>query len=141
MDDLENDNDDNTYVRAAVNFSRNNYYRGITVAEIAEHVSVNRSYLYKLFEQTFGMSPKEFLTRFQVSRAKELLTWSDITIESVAWSCGYKDALAFSKVFKKMMGVSPTTYRKEHLVRIAKLDPGNENKEVIERMMRINETF
>lgn len=141
MDDLENDNDDNTYVRAAVNFIRNNYYRGITVAEIAEHVSVNRSYLYKLFEQTFGMSPKEFLTRFQISRAKELLTWSDITIESVAWSCGYKDALAFSKVFKKMMGVSPTTYRKEHLVRIAKLDPGNENKEVIEKMMRVNETF
>lgn len=117
--------DDNSYVREAVNFIRNAYYRGITVSEIAEHVSVNRSYLYKLFEETFGMSPKEFLTRFQISRAKELLTWSDISIESVAWSCGYKDSLAFSKVFKKMMGVSPTAYRKNHLKRIEQINSKN----------------
>ena len=106
--------EDNRYVKEAVYFIRNNYFRGITVADIAEHVSVNRSYLYKLFETTFQMSPKEFLTKFQISRAKELLSWSDISIESVARSCGYKDALAFSKVFKKTIGVSPTEYRKNH---------------------------
>lgn len=137
VDTVANEGEDNLYVREAVNFIRNNYYRGITVAEIAEHVSVNRSYLYKLFETTFGMSPKEFLTRFQVSRAKELLTWSDISIEGVAWSCGYKDSLAFSKVFRKVIGVSPTTYRKGHLMRLEKYNPGNEDPEVIEKMMRI----
>lgn len=139
--DVEEESDDNKYVKEAVNFIRNTYYRGITVAEIAEHVSVNRSYLYKLFQETFGMSPKEFLTRFQISRAKELLTWSDITIESVAWSCGYKDALAFSKVFKKMMGVSPTAYRKAHLQNLEQINPGNEDLEVIEKMLRVQETF
>lgn len=139
--DVQEESDDNKYVREAVNFIRNSYFRGVTVAEIAEHVSVNRSYLYKLFEETFGMSPKEFLTRFQISRAKELLTWSDISIESVAWSCGYKDALAFSKVFKKMMGVSPTAYRKRHMKDIAQINPGNESQEVIEKMLRVQETF
>ena len=139
--DMEDNSEDNKYVRDAVDFIRNSYFQGITVAEIAEHVSVNRSYLYKLFEETFGMSPKEFLTRFQISRAKELLTWSDITIEGVAWSCGYKDALAFSKVFKKIIGMSPTAYRKKHLKDIAQINPGNEDPEVIEKMMRVKETF
>ena len=138
---METESDDNKYVREAVDYIRNSYFQGITVAEIAEHVSVNRSYLYKLFEETFGMSPKEFLTRFQISRAKELLTWSDITIESVAWSCGYKDALAFSKVFKKMIGMSPTAYRKKHLKDIAQINPGNEDPAVIEKKMRVKETF
>lgn len=137
VDTVANEGEDNLYVREAVNFIRNNYYRGITVTEIAEHVSVNRSYLYKLFEETFGMSPKEFLTRFQVSRAKELLTWSDISIEGVAWSCGYKDSLAFSKVFRKVIGVSPTTYRKGHLTRLEKYNPGKEDPGVIEKMMRV----
>lgn len=135
--ELEEESDDNKYVRDAVNYIRNNYFRGITVAEIAEHVSVNRSYLYKLFEETFEMSPKEFLTRFQVSRAKELLSWSDITIESVASACGYKDALAFSKVFRKVIGISPTAYRKAHMNNVAQINPGNENPEVIEKMLRV----
>ena len=47
MHDMENENDDNLYVREAVNYIRNNYYRGITVSEVADYVSVNRSYLYK----------------------------------------------------------------------------------------------
>ena len=139
--DVQEESDDNKYVREAVNFIRNSYFRGVTVAEIAEHVSVNRSYLYKLFEETFGMSPKEFLTRFQISRAKELLTWSDISIESVAWSCGYKDALSFSKVFKKTMGVSPTMYRKNHLSNVEQINPGKESQEVIEKKLRVKETF
>ena len=135
--EIEDDSDDNKYVREAVNYIRNNYYRGITISEIAEHVSVNRSYLYKLFEETFDMSPKEFLTRFQVSRAKELLTWSDVPIESVASSCGYKDALAFSKTFKKVLGVSPTMYRKTHIKNVEQINPGKENPEIIEKMLRV----
>ncbi len=106
-------NKESAYVREAVNFIRNNYFRGINVMDISEHISVNRSYLYKLFQNSFQMSPKEFLTNFRISRAKELLAVSELSIESIAWSCGYSEVLVFSKMFKKSVGKSPSVYRKE----------------------------
>lgn len=106
-------NKESIYVQEAVNFIRNNYFRGINVTDIAEHISVNRSYLYKLFQNSFQMSPKEFLTNFRISRAKELLTDSKLSIENIALSCGYNEVLVFSKMFKKEVGVSPSAYRKE----------------------------
>lgn len=60
------------------------------------------------------MSPQEFLTKFRISRAKELLSITKLSIENVALSCGYQDALVFSKAFKKNTGCVPTLYRKEH---------------------------
>ena len=102
------------YVQKAINYIRNNYSAGISVKAIAEHVCVSRSYLYKVFEETLEMSPKDFLTQFQISRSKELLTVTDLSIEGVALSCGYGDALVYSKTFKKIIGMPPSVYRRVH---------------------------
>lgn len=102
------------YVQKAINFIRNNYSAGIGVRDIAEHVCVSRSYLYKLFEENLQMSPKDFLTQFQISRSKELLTVTELSIEGVALSCGYGDALVYAKAFKKVMGMPPSQYRRIH---------------------------
>ena len=112
IDSIVHGSKESVYVREAVNFIKNNYFRGINVTDIAEHIGVNRSYLYKLFQDSFQMSPKDFLTKFRISRAKELLAVSELSIESIAWSCGYSDALVFSKVFKKMVGMPPSVCRK-----------------------------
>ncbi len=106
---------ENPYIRKAISFIQNHYSQGIGVADIAEHLNVNRSYLYTLFKESLEMSPKEFLTTFRISRAREQLTWTDFSIEDIAHSCGYRDALVFSKAFKEQMGKTPTVYRKEHL--------------------------
>ena len=118
IDSVAHTSKESIYVREAVNFIRNNYFRGINVNDISDHISVNRSYLYKLFQDSFQMSPKEFLTNFRISRAKELLAVSELSIESIAWSCGYNEALVFSKVFKKEVGVPPSIYRKNQLEKI-----------------------
>jgi len=137
IDTIAQEGKDNIYVREAVNFIRNNYFRGINVSDIADYISVNRSYLYKLFQASFQMSPKDFLTTYRISRAEELLTWSDLSIEGIAWSCGYNDALVFSKVFKKQTGLSPTSYRKENMKEIADSNPGKEDPGKIKKMMRV----
>lgn len=100
------------YVKKAVNFIRNNYSQGIGVTEIAKHTGVSRSYLYKVFQENLKVSPKEFLTRLRIMRARELLELTQLTIECVAVSCGYQDVLVFSKAFKQFMGRSPSFYRK-----------------------------
>lgn len=103
----------NNYIQEAIAFIRSNYSRGISVNDIALHLNVNRSYLYTLFKQELELSPKEFLTSFRVSRAKEQLTLTDSSIEHIARSCGYHDTLVFSKSFKSQVGLTPSEYRKK----------------------------
>lgn len=128
------DNHESAYVEKAINFIRNHYHQGIRVADIADHVCVSRSYLHMLFQDCLSMSPQEFLIGFRISRAKELLTVTELSVEEVAKSCGYEDALTFSKAFKKTIGLAPSVYRKEHRrdVHANLMD----NQENIDRMIR-----
>lgn len=104
----------NVYVQQAITYIRSNYFRGIGVQEIADYLSIDRSYLYSLFKQSLNVSPQDFLTQFRITRARELLSYTDISIESIALSCGYQDALVFSKAFKRAVGMTPTMHRKKH---------------------------
>ncbi len=74
---------------------------------------INRSYLYTLFKNAMGMSPQQFLTTFRITKAAELLQTTDLPVESIALSCGYLDPLVFTKSFKQMKKMSPSSYRKE----------------------------
>lgn len=103
---------ENNYIQEAISFIRNNYSLGIRVSDIARHLNVNRSYLYTLFMEALDVSPKDFLTRFRISRARELITLTDFSIEHIAHSCGYQNALVFSKSFKSILGMTPSAYRK-----------------------------
>lgn len=60
------------------------------------------------------MSPQEFLTEVRLSRAKELLATTKLSVEHVALSCGYRDTLVFSKAFKRSTGAAPKEYRREN---------------------------
>lgn len=114
MEGIARGEKESIYVQQAVAFIRNNFSRGIGVADIAGHVCISRSYLYKLFEEYLGVSPKEFLTQFRITRSKDLLTVTDLSVEGVAMSCGYGDAMVYSKTFKRIMGVPPSVYRKKN---------------------------
>lgn len=103
----------NNHVEKAVEFVRMNYCNPIKVTDIADYVCINRSYLYSLFEEYMHISPQEFLTMYRITKSLELLHATDYPIESIAISSGYSDALVFTKAFKKKMGMSPSTYRKE----------------------------
>ena len=110
----ENDVDRaNTYVRKAVSFIQSNYCNPIKVTDVADYVCINRSYLYTLFQNSMGMSPQQFLATFRITKATELLQLTELPIESIALSCGYQDPLVFTKAFKHMKKMSPTSYRKE----------------------------
>lgn len=103
----------NQYVKKAISFIQSNYCNPIKVTDVADYVCINRSYLYTLFENYLGMSPQKFLTTFRLTKARELLESTDYSIESIAFSCGYNDALVFGKAFSQMMGKSPSAYRKQ----------------------------
>lgn len=104
---------ENFYVRRAVEFVHYNYANHITVSDMAKYVSLNRSYLFTLFQRVLKISPQEFLTTFRLTRAKEQLRLSNATVAAIAQSVGYRDPLVFSKAFKQMTGMTPVQYRKQ----------------------------
>lgn len=111
---FEDDTTESMHVQEAIDYIKNNYSQGITVNDIADYLALNRSYLYTVFKKSLNISPKAFLTKFRISRAREQLTLTDFSIEYIAHSCGYKSALNFEKAFKQETGGTPSKYRKEN---------------------------
>ena len=121
----------NLYVQKAVEFIQNNYADPIGVSDIAAFVCINRSYLYTLFRRALRLSPSEYLANYRLERAAELLTVRELSVASVARSCGYPDALVFSKNFRKKTGMSPSAYRKARLENRAPGEGAGQEKEEI----------
>ena len=82
------------------------------MTDIANYVSLSRTYLTTLFQQTLHLSPQQFLMKFRITKASELLINSELAVHTIANSCGYNDPLAFFLSFKKITGLSPLNYRK-----------------------------
>ena len=102
----------NIYINKAISYIHKNYQNPITVQEIADYLSLNRSYLTELFAKTVHFSPQQFLMKFRITKATEFLVDTELSIENIAYSCGYSNIYSFSKVFKKITGYSPSAYRK-----------------------------
>lgn len=102
----------NEHVVKAIRYIEENYTRpSMNVSDVADAVNIERGYLYVLFEKYLNRSPKDYLTRFRLTKATELLNHTDLSIEEIAGHCGYQDAVTFSKSFKKMFSLPPSKYR------------------------------
>ena len=101
------------YIQLAKEYIGNYFWRSdLTVPEIAAQLHIDRTYLYRLFKEKIGLSPSQYIENLRIERACVLLERTDMLIQSVAGSVGYEDALYFSKIFKKIKGISPKDYRK-----------------------------
>lgn len=101
------------YVESAVRFIARNFSSAVDVKDVAASVGISRSHLYRLFMRHIGTPPNEYLTRFRISQACELIERSPLPVSAVAASVGYDDQLYFSRVFKKITGKSPSAYLRE----------------------------
>jgi AraC-like DNA-binding protein len=99
------------YVDKIKRYIEYRYAEDVKVSELAEHCGLNRSYMTKCFTEDTGLSPKEYLMQYRMKKAKELLKNSELPISNVAYTVGYSDPLAFSKMGRKREGVSPLEYR------------------------------
>ena len=101
------------YIKEAMAFIKNEYACGIGVQELAEHLNVNRSYLYTIFMNELHISPKDFLQKYRITRARELLVLTELSVESIGKSCGYGNAERFARAFKHETGLTPTQFRRQ----------------------------
>ena len=91
------------------------YYAGkFTVTELCKHLYVNRSYFTTLFKKYCGMSLKEYLIDYRLSKAMYLLLNTTLSIAEISEAIGFQDYANFYKRFKQKTGYSPQVYRQSH---------------------------
>jgi len=98
-------------VKRAVAYFHQNYAQSLSRSEVAKEIGVSENYLSRIFRQELGLSPWEYLNRYRIKQAKELLCRTNESITTIATRVGFNDSAYFSRVFRKQVGVSPSAYR------------------------------
>jgi AraC-like DNA-binding protein len=89
-----------------------NLTKQMSLKELAEEASMSKYHLCRGFKKTVGMSPMQFLTAMRVERAKKLLEESSLNVTLIALEVGFNDLSNFIEHFKKIVGSTPTAYKK-----------------------------
>ena len=99
-----------------------------SVKEMAQLSGLEERTFLRRFQKATGLKPTDYCQRLRVGKAREMLEFTNRTIEQIAWAIGYEDAGSFRKVFHRVVGLSPSDYRRRFAVALHKdgqdLDPG-----------------
>lgn len=90
-----------------------NYRSRITLEELSARFFIDKYYLVKVFKEQFGCSINTYLLDLRITRAKQLLRFSDRSLEEIGEECGLGSPQYFSRQFKKVEGISPSGYRSQ----------------------------
>lgn len=85
-----------------------------TMDQLSNRVGLSRSALHERFLRYIGVAPMQYLTNWRMQRASRLLTQGSSTLASVACESGYESEAAFSRAFKRAVGVSPSIWRRQN---------------------------
>ena len=99
-------------VAECIDYIYDHLHTRITVELLAKRVNLTPSYLSRLFKKETGQNFMDYLTELRISKAKELLCGEELSVQDVAEQVGYRDLKYFSRLFKKLTGVSPSDYKK-----------------------------
>ena len=99
-------------VQAMIDYTENHYREDISIQDLADHCSINANYASQLFKHETGTSFISFLTALRMEHAEWLLSHTADPVFQIAAAVGYSDYFYFARVFKKVKGYTPTSYRK-----------------------------
>ncbi len=94
------------------NYINHNYNQKIPLEDLSSKFFISKFYLSREFKKVFGITIIDYITNMRVTAAKELLRFTDKSIEEIAMECGYPDASYFNKVFQKVESITGSEYRK-----------------------------
>ena len=95
------------------NYMDEHYIEKITLDDLEAQFFINKYYLLKIFKETYGVTISNYLISRRITRAKQLLRFTQMTIDEVGCAVGMDGAGYFSRMFKKSEGISPKEYRKQ----------------------------
>lgn len=103
-------------IQTVLDFISYHYADPITVLDMSRLVALERSYFCRTFKSAVGISPKDYLTKFRLDKARFLLTETSMPINKIAEAVGFQSFSSFSRLFSAQYQQSPSQYRKTFLL-------------------------
>ena len=88
------------------------YKEKLSLESVASHFFIDKHYLARLFKEHYGVTLVTYLQQVRITHAKRMLRFTDKSIEEIGLECGIGELNYFSRVFKKLEGVSPSEFRR-----------------------------
>ncbi len=104
-------------------FLERNVLKKITMTDAALEVCLNPKYLSRIFKKRTGLRFSDYRLKLKMEKAKELLKRHDAPLHQLSEQLGYKNVESFVRIFKKLVGKTPTTYRNSHPTRRPHVQP------------------
>ena len=101
-----------THAERALSYIEYNYGNEITIKDVYTYLNLDRTYFYRIFKKHTGMAPEQYIMHYRIRKSLELLQYSKHSISEIASSVGINNVYYFSRLFRKIMNISPTEYRK-----------------------------
>jgi transcriptional regulator GlxA family with amidase domain len=83
----------------------------VSVTGMAQRAGLEERTFLRRFRAATGLKPTEYCQHLKVGKAREMLEFTNGTVDHIAWTVGYQDAGAFRATFKKITGLAPSDYR------------------------------
>ena len=93
-------------------FLDEHYKEKLSLESMASHFFIDKHYLARLFKEQYGVTLVTYLQQVRITHAKRMLRFTDKSIEEIGLECGIGELNYFSRVFKKLEGVSPSEFRR-----------------------------
>ncbi len=102
------------YITKAISYISSHYSEDITMATVANYVSMNYTWFSEKFKEQVGVNFNDYLKKFRMEQAKHLLEMGTYKVYEVAAKCGFKDVKHFMKSFREMNGMSAGEWARTH---------------------------
>ena len=103
---------DNNAIKTAIHYMKENIERRLTLHELSDAVGYSTSHFSMIFKKEVGHSPLNYFNLLKIQQACFLLDSTNMKISQVCYKIGIEDAYYFSRLFSKIMGMSPKEYKK-----------------------------
>lgn len=107
----ERDHETFTMIDSVTAYIQKNYNKELTLEEAADYVHLNPYYFSKIFKQQTGETFIDYLTQIRIGHAKKWMEQKDLSLKEICYLVGYNDPNYLSRVFKKVVGLTPSEYR------------------------------
>ena len=97
----------------AIEYIGQHYFESVRVEDMARQCGLSRYHFLHAFRLCMGMSPYAYLIQTRMDRAKSLLQDEELSVQEVAYLCGYDDPLYFSRAFSRLYGLSPSRFQQQ----------------------------
>jgi two-component system, response regulator YesN len=108
----------NVLVSMIEEYVRSNYMNDISMQEAARSINYSETYFCKMFKQQYGQNFTTYLTEYRMNEAKKLLKQPNVSVKEVGARVGYPDSSYFARVFRRLIGITPSEYQLQKIKEI-----------------------